>query len=56
VVAIDDAESDRAAERFAAAHSGDEVGLIRLDFHAPTAAVAALTPGEIAVHIFCKEG
>src|SRR5438067_2123288 len=50
-VAVGDAQRDRRAEGGAPADAGQDVDLIALDLHAPTAAVAALAAGEVAVDV-----
>ncbi len=49
VVAVDDLQGDRAAERAAVAHAGGDLDPVALDLHPPAAAVAELAAGQIAV-------
>ena len=46
-VLVADEEGDRAAERLAFAHAGEDLGAIRLDHHASSASVSTLTAPQI---------
>ena len=49
VVAVRDADGDRAAERAAVADAGGDLGAVALDLHAPAAAMAELTARHVAI-------
>jgi hypothetical protein len=55
-VAVLDAQRDGRAEGLAAAHARLDADDVALDLHAPAAAVAALSPREVAVDVLGEEG
>jgi hypothetical protein len=55
VVAVDDTQRDRAAERAAVTDAARHLRLVALDLHPPTTAVPELAPGEVAVECLTVE-
>ena len=49
-VAVHDLDGDGGADGLAVAHSGEHMGLVRLDLHASAAAIALLTAPKLAVN------
>lgn len=56
VVAVDDLQGDRAADRLAVPNAGEDVDAVGFDPLATTAAIAPLPPAEFRVDDCCVEG